>query len=86
MTDMVGLKGDETMAICKLVRLPLMTCGRGTGSSLRNGLDPRPERLQNAQLSRTVRGVKTGKSHRSNTTFTTDAISGNLRLSDSNSI
>ena len=42
-------------------------------------LDPRPEPLPKPQVSRPVRGVRPGK-HRSNATFTPDAISGNLRL------
>ncbi len=60
-----------------------MTCGRGTGASLGSGLAPRPERLQKSQLSRTVRGLRP-ENHRSKATFTTDIISDNLRLSDSN--
>ncbi|KRO11559.1 hypothetical protein [Lactiplantibacillus xiangfangensis] len=54
-----------------------MACGRGTGSSLGSGLAPRPEYLQNAQLSRTVRGLKP-ENRRLKATFTTDAISANL--------
>ncbi len=38
-----------------------MTYSRGTGASLGGGLAPRPERLQNAQLSRTVRSVRAVK-------------------------
>ncbi len=38
-----------------------MTCGRGTGASLRSGLAPRTGHLQNAQVSCTVRGVRTTK-------------------------
>lgn len=61
-----------------------MACGRGTGSSLGSGLAPRPEYLQNAQLSRTVRGLKP-ENRRLKATFTTDVISANLWLSDANS-
>jgi len=45
-----------------------------------NRLVPRPEQLPNPQLSRPVRGVSPAKISRANATFTTDAISGNLRL------
>ncbi|WP_338226011.1 hypothetical protein [Lactiplantibacillus paraxiangfangensis] len=58
-----------------------MTCGRGTGPSLRSGLVPRLKQLQNAQLFQTVRGLRP-EIRRSKATFTTDAISGNLRVSD----
>ncbi|WP_338208645.1 hypothetical protein [Lactiplantibacillus paraxiangfangensis] len=63
-----------------IVRLPLMTCGRGTGPSLGSGLVPRPGHLQSAQVSRTVQWCKDGKAP-PNTTITTDAISGNLCIS-----
>ena len=59
-----------------------MTCGRGTGPSLGSGLVPRLKQLQNAQLFQTVRGLRPARKRRSNATFTTDAISGNLRASD----
>ena len=45
---------------CRL-RLPRITCGRGTESSLWSGLDPRSEQLQKPQLSRPVRGVRPAK-------------------------
>ncbi|CAJ1227502.1 hypothetical protein [Lactiplantibacillus xiangfangensis] len=76
------MSGPTKLAIYKLFRSQLMTCGRGTGPSLGNGLVLRPERLQKAQLSRTVRGVSPAKKRRANTTFTTDVISYGLRLSD----
>ena len=41
-------------------RLELITCGRGTGPSQKR-LGPRPELLQNSQVSRTVRGVTSAK-------------------------
>jgi len=59
-------------------RLELLTCGRGTGPS-QGRLGPRPERLQKAQVSRTVRGVTSAKSSRCNATVTTDVISPNLQ-------
>ena len=59
-------------------RLGLITCGRGTGSS-QGRLEPRPEPLLKAQVSRTVRGVTSAKNGRCNATFTTDVISSNLQ-------
>ena len=42
-------------------------------------LDPRPEALQNPQVSRPVRGVRPEK-RRSNATHTADALNHNLQL------
>ncbi len=49
----------------------------------RSGLAPRLEQLQRTQLFQTVRGLRPD-THRPNTTFTTDAISANLRAFDNN--
>ena len=50
----------------------------------KSGLTLRLEQLQNAQLFQTVRGLSP-ENHRAKITFTTDAISDSLRLSDNSS-
>ena len=74
---MIWIKGTSKRFFGRF-RLGLITCGRGTGPSQAR-LGSRPELLQSAQVSRTVRAVKSAKIA-DYATITTDAISPNLQL------